>query len=272
MSATLRSRLRQDGSESVQVAQEDVWREPQPPSAKARRKLRPQRPEIDPMRALFEFAQREPVGTEPEEQIEQPPLAQHAGRAQRRAERPPRPASPMPPHSQRQIEQDPEVAAHPGRRRPDRLRVARGIAHRERIEREIVVVALEPEAGGQDEIRVPRGLVAVEIDRDHVLEPGKGPVQARAVGRGEHRVAGERDQGPDAALSFRVDFLGERRGRQLASKLGQASHPAAPAIEVATIARPRRERDEICRRRGEHEATFAIQVPRDGIERDDQPG
>ena len=222
------------------------------------------------MRVLLELAQRETVWPEAEQQIEQPPLAHHARRPQRRAQLAAAPAATVAPHAHRQVEQRLEVAAHARGPRHERLHVARGVAHRERVENEIVVVALESEAGGQDEVRVARGLVAVEIDGDHVLESLQRSVEARAVGRRQHGVAGEGDERADA-VAGRVDLLGECGGGQLTAELGQAAHATAPDAEVTLIAGPTRKADQVGGRSAEHEAALAVEISRDRVERDDQP-
>src|SRR5207302_10758958 len=151
---TVRRRLRESRLEAIEVAQEDRRRESQPLAGRgeARRKLRPEGTEVEPMRMLLELPQREPMWPEAEQQIEEPPFPEHARGPQRRPQLAAAPAATVAAHTHCQVEQHLEVAAHPGRPRYERLHVARGVAHRKRVEDEVVVVALEPEAGGQDEV------------------------------------------------------------------------------------------------------------------------
>ena len=74
-----------------------------------------------------------------------------------------------------------------------------------------------------------RGLVHVEVDRDHEVEALERRAEAPAVRRREHRVAGEAEERADLALARRLDLLGERRRGQLAEGLGQAAHAGVPA-------------------------------------------
>ncbi len=224
------------------------------------------------MRVACKLAQRELVRTEAEQEVENPPLPEEARRPQHRTLRAPGPAAAVPPQGERQIHQHLEVAAHPGRWRHQRLHVARGVAQREQVEEQVVVVALEAEAGGQDEMRVPGGLVPVEIDRDHQLEPGQRTFEPRAVRRREHRIAGEGDERADAAFALRLHLFGKGGHRQLAAELGQAANAALPRAEVAAIAHAGGEGHEVGGGRGEHEAAFAVEVAGHRVERDAEPG
>ena len=120
----------------------------------------------------------------------------------------------------------------------------------ERVEREIVVRALEGRARRQDHVRVARRLVQVRVDRDHVLERAERAVDARPVRRGEHRVARARDERADLSGPRRLDLLGEHGDRQLASRLLELAH-AAPELAVSAAA-PRCPR---CARRRRPEAS-----------------
>jgi len=80
---------------------------------------------------------------------------------------------------------------------------------------------------------VPRRLVQIRIDRHHEVERGERPIELRAVGRGEHGIAGDRDHPAKAALALREDLLGEDRHRELAAELGEAADTALPAPVAA---------------------------------------
>ena len=118
-------------------------------------------------------------------------------------------------------------------------REARGVADRERVEDEVVVVALERGRRRQDHVGVPGGLVEVDVDRDHEVEPVERLAEPRAVGRRQHRVAGQREQRADLALARRLDLLAQHADRQLAAELREAAHPAAPRVQVAAPDEPR---------------------------------
>ena len=111
---------------------------------------------------------------------------------------------------------------------------------------QVVVVALQRGRRRQDHVGVPGGLVEVDVDRDHEVQPGERLVQPRAVGGGRapgcRRPSAAPRTWPSPGVS---DLVGQRRDRQLAADLGQAAHPAAPPVVVAAAdqaAAPRRRR------------------------------
>ena len=54
-----------------------------------------------------------------------------------------------------------------------------GVAHREQVEDQVVVVALERGRRRQDHVGVPGGLVDVDVDRRHEVQAGRAPGRAR---------------------------------------------------------------------------------------------
>ena len=119
-------------------------------------------------------------------------------------------------------------------------------------------------------MRVPRGLVQVEIDRHHEVEPAERPLEPRAVRSREHRVAGEADEAAHLTRAGRLHLLGHRHRGQRAEKFRQPAHPRAPAsVVVADQAPP--ERRDVGGRLRKHDAAFTIEVAADEVERFDQP-
>ena len=81
-----------------------------------------------------------------------------------------------------------------------RRRVVRNVAHREQIERKVVMAAAQRRRSGKDHIGVAGGLVDVDVETDHEVELGQRGVETPAVGGGEDGIAGHRDQGADLTL------------------------------------------------------------------------
>lgn len=112
------------------------------------------------------------------------------------------------------------------------------VVHGEAVEREVEVGALRGRWRGQDDVGVPGGLVQVRVDADHEVESvGEGRVEAVAVGRGEHGVGRDDQQGADAVLARGVDLLGQGGDGQFALGLGVPGDPARPAAEREALAR-----------------------------------
>src|SRR5216683_4671466 len=220
----------------------------------------------------LQLTQAEPMRAKAQHQIEQSSLAQGAPQPKRRSENSSSPPTAVTPKLSRQVEHDLKVPAHLSRHREERLHVTGGVTYRECIEHEIVVVALEAKASGEDHIRMAGGLVAIQVDREHVLEPGERALQASSVRGGEHRVSGEGNQRSDLPLAGRFDLFGQRGSRQLAAKLRQPSHPAAPRAKVTAVTSSLRQRHEIRRRGGEHEPALPVEVSGNCVQSDDQPG
>ena len=115
------------------------------------------------------------------------------------------------------IEPGEDLASRPSGRRSSGTAgagVADLVAHGEGVEGEVVVGALRGRRRRQDDVGVAGGLVEVRVDADHEVEPVERLVEPVAVGRGQHGVAGDGDQGADRLPSpGRVDLLGERGER-----------------------------------------------------------
>ena len=134
----------------------------------------------------------------------------------------------------------------------------RGVAHREHVEDQVVVVALQRRGRRQDHVGVPGRLVEVEVDGDHEVQPRERLVEPLAVGGRQHRVAGDVSSARTWPSPGREDLVGEGRHRQLARELRQLAHPAAPLawwprpIEAAA--------HRVDRRPGEHHPAGAVEV------------
>jgi hypothetical protein len=100
------------------------------------------------------------------------------------------------------------------------------VAHREEVEREVIVAAAQRRRRGQDDVGVPGGLVEIDVHRDHEVQRVQRGVEAAAVGRRDDRVAGQGDERADPALARGVDLLGQANRRQLAEDLAQAPDAA----------------------------------------------
>ena len=83
------------------------------------------------------------------------------------------------------------------------------IAYREQIEGGVVVIVFQRRGGGQDQVGITRGLVDIQVDADHELQPVQGLFQLAAVRRGQYRVAGHRHQGADLPFTLGQHFFGQ---------------------------------------------------------------
>ena len=68
----------------------------------------------------------------------------------------------------------------------------------------------------QDVVRPPARRVAIHVDRHHELEPGKRPVKAPAIRRGENGIARHHEERANLAFTRGLDFLGHCSRRELA--------------------------------------------------------
>ncbi len=152
-----------------------------------------------------------------------------------------------------------------------RLRVLHRVAHREQVEDDVEVVALQPRCRRQDEVRVTGGLVEVRIDRDHEIEPGQRLLELAAVRRREHRVAGGGDERTDPPLAGRQDLLGERRHRELAAELRQPAHARAALAERAGRTERPAQTDDVEGGPREHRAADPVEVACQDVQQLDQP-
>jgi hypothetical protein len=117
-----------------------------------------------------------------------------------------------------ETEQDLPVVALLGRSLVERRRVLRRVAHREYVERDVVVAALERTRGRKDQVGMTRRLVPVGIDAHQRFERAERSIEPCAVRRREHGISGDGEHAADPAL--RLDLLGERRDGKLAGELG----------------------------------------------------
>ena len=189
------------------------------------------------MRVLLERAHREPVGTGAQRHVEDAPRTEGAGCPRR--EGGDALAGQTGGDGARQVGRDAPVVAHAGRRLEDGARPARDVSHRDDLEEQVVVVALEAEGRRQEHVRVARRLVPVDVERHHRVELREGARQALSVGHGRDGVARERDERADVA---RLDLLGQAGDGELAAELGQPADTAPVRAEAARWPRsvPRR--------------------------------
>ena len=128
------------------------------------------------------------------------------------------------------LAQCPPVVALPLFQRKNRPSPFRHIAHRQvNIKRRKVGIHRMRRAG-QDHVGMARGLVQVDVERDHELEAVKRLDHFVRVWVGQHRIAGHGDEGADLAFSRRQDFLLQRARRQRAAELGQSADAGLPAV------------------------------------------
>ncbi|CRQ80221.1 hypothetical protein PAERUG_E5_London_17_VIM_2_12_12_04692 [Pseudomonas aeruginosa] len=141
------------------------------------------------------------------------------------------------------------------------------VTHGEDVEGGVVVIVLQRRGGRQDEIGVAGRLVDVEVDAEHELQAVQGLFEPPPVGRGQHRVAGYRDQRAHLPLAFTEDFFRQCRHRQFAAIFRQPRDAAAPTAEVAT----RGTRHQVQGRRGAQRATDPVEVAGDQVDQLHQP-
>jgi len=146
---------------------------------------------------------------------------------------------------------------------------AGGVADGEDVEDQVVVVALERRGRRQDHVRVPGGLVDVDVHGRHEVEAGQGPAESLAVGGRRHRVAGHGQGRADLAVARSEDLVGQGRDGELAAELGEVAHPAAPAVPVA--AAHERAADDIDGRPRQHGAARPVQVAGQQVQQLDRP-
>ena len=161
----------------------------------------------------------------------------------------------------------------PRRRRERRRAVTRGIAPRELRERYVEVGLGERRERRQDDVRVARGLVEVDIEAHHQRERFECLRDPRTVRCREYGVTRDGEHRAHLARARGLDLLGEASDRQLAEHLRRARHTATPparghALPLARRARGvRRER----RRFREHRAARLVEVPGQRVDHVDEP-
>ncbi|MCY1356426.1 hypothetical protein D9M69_428790 [compost metagenome] len=87
------------------------------------------------------------------------------------------------------------------------------VAHREQVERGVVMVVFQRRCGRQDQVGVTRGFIDVQVDTDHELQPVQRLFELSAIGCGQHRIARHGDQRADLPFPFSEHLFGQRRDR-----------------------------------------------------------
>ena len=229
---------------------------------------RPERTEVDAGGVLPQLAPGDPAAG-----------GHQGGQGERRAERHPGPL----PQPRGQLRLPVQPGGHPcGQVAEDlplvpgvrvlvehRRGEARCVAHRQPVEDQVVVVALEHRGRRQDDVGVPGRLVEVDVDRRHEVQRIERLGQAPAVGGREHRVPGNGEHGPDLALTRCLDLLAEHRDGQLSGVLRQAADPAPPHVVVTRADEP--PADRVDRWLGEQDPAFPVEVARQQVQALDRP-
>ena len=253
------------------------WREVEPavPASAAAAGSAPGRsgPRSTPSGSGAQRRHRQPRAAAAQQQVDQDAWRDAVSRA-RRVSRVAASAAPgAPPEAsggaQRDLAEDLPVVPLVVGLREHRRREPRRVAHRQQVEHQVVVVALERGRRRQDHVGVPGGLVEVDVDRRHEVQAGQGPVERRAVGGRQHRVAGHGQHRADLPVAGRLDLLAQRRDGQLARRLGQPADPGAPHVEVPAADQPGA--DGVDRRVGEHRAADPVEVAGQEVEAVDRP-
>ena len=258
-----------------------------------------QRAEVDAVRRRLELGQRQPVGPAAQQQVEDP-LGAHPRRdlgqqllgvaavdgrvrvgglparglqRDEAVERGDVGVRPLAGDDAGEAQQRLPLGRHVGVGREHRGRVVGDVAHGEAEEGDVVVRALQRRGPGEDDVGVAGGLVDVDVDADHEVQPLERRGQAVAVRRAHRRVAGHGEQRAHLALARRLDLLGQARRRQLAEDLAQPAHAAVPAPEGGAAAAPGlaggvRRADRGAR---EHRAARAVEVAGEDVEHVDEP-
>ena len=113
-------------------------------------------------------------------------------------------------------------------------------------------------------------LVEPKVDGDHRLQHRQHFVELVAAGRGQHRVARDRDQRLELPVARCGDFLGHARHRGLPENLLGAADPGVPAAEFGDAALEAGQRlrgDRPGRRLGEHRAAGGVEMAGQNVDR-----
>src|SRR5690606_9381615 len=113
--------------------------------------------------------------------------------------------------------------------REQRRRPTRAVADGQTRQRDVVVAARQRRRRGQYHVGVARGFVEVRVHADHERQPRKYTVEARAVGRREHWIAGDRDEHAHLTRPGRLDLVRQGGNRELRAHLRVALYAALPA-------------------------------------------
>src|SRR4029453_6751955 len=152
-------------------------------------------------------------------------------------------------------------------------RVGRDVADREHAQQHVVVRLLERRETRQDYVGVARRLVQEDVEAEHELEPVERGVEARAVRRTQHRVAGNRDQRSHLTLAGRFDLFRQTGTGQLAIDLRRLAYAAVPPPETHSLAAPRGAA-RVRRpggRTGEHRAAGLVEMAGEDVDDVDEP-
>ena len=169
--------------------------------------------------------------------------------------------------SEGELAQDLPVVPRLVRLREHRRAEPCGVPDRQRVEDQVVVVTLESGRRREDDVGMPGGLVEVEVDGHHEVQRVERFGEAATVGGREDRVAGQRDEGPDPAVTGSLDLLAHDCRRELAAVLRKSADTAPEAVVVSSSDQP----PELHRRLGEHHAARAVEVSRQQVEAGDRP-
>ncbi len=137
-----------------------------------------------------------------------------------------------------------------------------------------MVRLLERRQPGQDHVGVPCRLVEPKVNGDHRFQHRQDLVELVAAGRGQHRVAGDRDQRLELPVTGCGDLLCHTRHRRLAEDLLGAAHPRTPATEFGDAALQAGQRlrgDRPGRRLREHRAARGVEMACQNVDYVNQP-
>ncbi len=167
--------------------------------------------------------------------------------------------------------EDLPVVHRAGRLREEWRRVLRRVPDGQHVEHQIVVFPLSGTGGREDDVRVPSGLIYIEVDRHEELEARDRAVEPRAVGRGEYRVSRVRHECAHLSLARRFDLIGERCHRQLTREFRETANAALPARESSAPAVRAASLEEIDGGAREHRAAGLVEMAGDRVQHVDEP-
>jgi hypothetical protein len=150
----------------------------------------------------------------------------------------------------------------------DRRREPRGVADREQVEDQVVVVALERRRRRQDHVGVPGGLVDVDVDGGHEVEPER-PVQPLPSGvesTGLPATVSSARIWPSPGVSI------SSRSTDTGSSPPNSGSPRTRLTPERRCARARAARaDRVDRRARQHHAALAVEVAGQQVEQLQRP-
>ncbi len=159
------------------------------------------------------------------------------------------------------------------RQREHWLRPVGDVAHPQLQQGDVVVRLLQRRRRREDDVGVPRRLVAVDVDGHDQLERPEGGVEAPTVGQRQHGVAGDAHERLDLPRPRRLDLLGEAHGGQLAERAGKVAHARPGMVGTNATTDPRRAVGVAPgdRGRGEHRPAWTVEVAGADVEHVDEP-